>query len=224
MTQFLKLLNDWFRPKLEASENPLEQFERLWGDQKSGARINFMSIAFNTSTTGSINEIKDLGLSHWSKRSIQQQSAYHWCIGEKVETKDIVEFGNPDTFDFGTTQAITAHDVKTVLDDWALSLSDDCEELCIVMYGKQAIETLGRHWKAPVPATILDLEAVWHQRHHRAVFSTFEEVASASKDVVNVTSNIDQAGNQAYCLIALLKSLGKKDKSSQRLGSEERIE
>lgn len=183
----------------------------MWNDQESGRKITFMSIAFNASAI-STNDIKEIGLSHWSRQSFQQQVAHHWRIVDKVETKDVVEFGTPDLFDFGTTHHITAADVVTVLDDWAFSLDSGCEELCIVMYGETAIKTLGRHWKSPVPAIVLDLEAVWRQRHHEAVQSTFEEVAPALGDVASLTSNFDHAGNQAYCQIAVLTSMGKEKK------------
>lgn len=211
MNQWVRMINDWFRPKLEGSENPSEQFKRLWNDQESGRSITFMSIAFGTSSMG---DIKELGLSHWSKSGFQQQITHHWRVVEKVETKDVVEFGNPDSFDFGTTQPITARDVDTVLDDWVSSLSGASQELCVVMYGEQSIKTLERHWRSPTPIVILDLEAAWHQRHDGVVHSTLEEVASASEDIANATSTLDHAGNRAYCLLALLISLGRDSQES----------
>lgn len=215
MNQLVRMIGGWFRPKFRPEENAIDEYERLWKNQESGRSITFLSIAFGTSST---DAIVDLGLSHWSKRGFQQQIAYHWRIGEKVETSDVVEFGNPDSFDFGTTQTITTHDIGIVLDDWVFSLSKNCEELCIVMYGAQSIMTLGRYWRAPIPVVVLDLEAAWHQQHHQQCHSTFEEVASASKDITNATSTLDHAGNQAYCLLLLLKSLEEKNENpSQKL-------
>lgn len=208
MSHWLGMLKDWLQPINWAEQKTVEQFERLWDDQEPGHRVTFVSIVFSTHTAPK-DDIKDIGLSFWSKHFIMRGSSYHWRVEEHVEAQDVIEFGKPDSFDHGTTQPITARDIETVLDDWVLSLSSQCEQLCLVLYGKQQIMTLERHWKSPVPVVVLDFEVVWRLLDDKPSPATVDDGIFAIGGTEDTNTTPANAGNQAYSLIVMLEAIGK---------------
>ncbi|ETS80162.1 hypothetical protein PFICI_07691 [Pestalotiopsis fici W106-1] len=209
MSNWLNLITDWFQTKAKAEEKTLKTFERLWSGQEDGQRITFVSVVIQPSATSSC-VIEDIGLSVWSKHILSENMSYHWHVQEnfEIQTEDVVTFGNPDSFAFGKTQTITADDIKTVLDDWILSLSGQCDQLCLVIFGRESAKKLEKQWTSPSPVVLLDLEVLWRLRYGGQPHATFDEAASELGSFERATAMLDDAGNQAYYLLSVLRQLG----------------
>lgn len=208
------MIVDWFQSKSKKEEDVVGQFDRLWMDQEAGHSVTFISVVSNASETSN-NIVDDMGLSIWSKNFLTHttsQITHHWRIGESAErhteANGAIEFGHSDGFDFGTTQPIMPDDISTIFDDWATSLSSNCEQLCVVVYGKEQMDIVKKYWTSTVPVVFVDLEIVWRLRCNGPPTSKFGEIASTIGDFAAITTDINHSGNQANCLIGLLQSLG----------------